>query len=470
MLRVDPALLAHAGPLDVSQRREIESHAAAGAERILSRPAGPERRWPRRRRRTTSGRTGPDTRTGGRRTRFRRWPGWSPSADVYAAMCAPRPHRPALDPRAALTDALLLAERGQLDRYAAEKLLALGLYPAGTVVELADGSTAVVLAAARPADGEPRGRPAAGRSAGRRERPGPGQARGSSTWPMRAGHGGAARRSRWSDCDFWHGAIRNGPDGRIPDSRLARRLRDTASSDPRSATSPPSATRGRAWSSSSRCSPLTSSASPALDRPERRIAPGRRRTVAPRMACAGRPLPPARDSRGCSARCSVIWALWRWSDRPERLFITVVGIALEGVVFGLGLWVLCLNAPAILDRAGLAPAAVGGLNPQARDLPRRRHLRGSAVPADRLRVAGPVAAARLRPVDRGDPDGDYGVRGRVRPGPPLRADRPVRPVGLPRRGCWSASTARCCSGSAASGVAVGAHIVYDIVVGDAVSE
>jgi hypothetical protein len=67
-------------------------------------------------------------------------------ADVYAAMCAPRPHRPAHDPRAALTDVLLLADRGGLDRFAAEKLLALGLYPAGTVVELADGSTAVVLA------------------------------------------------------------------------------------------------------------------------------------------------------------------------------------------------------------------------------------------------------------------------------------------------------------------------------------
>jgi hypothetical protein len=39
-----------------------------------------------------------------------------------------------------------LADRGGLDRFAAEKLLALGLYPAGTVVELADGSTAVVLA------------------------------------------------------------------------------------------------------------------------------------------------------------------------------------------------------------------------------------------------------------------------------------------------------------------------------------
>jgi hypothetical protein len=70
--------------------------------------------------------------------------------DVYAAMCAPRPYRPAIDPRAALTDVLLLGERGRLDRCAAEMLLALGLYPAGAVVELADGSTAVVLAARDP--------------------------------------------------------------------------------------------------------------------------------------------------------------------------------------------------------------------------------------------------------------------------------------------------------------------------------
>ena len=59
-----------------------------------------------------------------------------------------------------------------------------------------------------------------------------------------------------------------------------------------------------------------------------------------------------------------LWTLWRWADRPNRLFRTVLGIALEGVIFGLGLWVLCLNAPAILDHMGLVPAAVGGPNPK----------------------------------------------------------------------------------------------------------
>jgi Type II CAAX prenyl endopeptidase Rce1-like len=59
-----------------------------------------------------------------------------------------------------------------------------------------------------------------------------------------------------------------------------------------------------------------------------------------------------------------LWTAWRWSDRPHRLIMTVLGLALEGVAFGIGLWILCLNAPAILDRIGLVPGAVGGLKPQ----------------------------------------------------------------------------------------------------------
>jgi HD-GYP domain-containing protein (c-di-GMP phosphodiesterase class II) len=67
-------------------------------------------------------------------------------ADVYAALREDRPHRPALDPRAALTEVLLLAERGQIDRDFAESLLNVAFYPAGTPVELTDGSTGVVVA------------------------------------------------------------------------------------------------------------------------------------------------------------------------------------------------------------------------------------------------------------------------------------------------------------------------------------
>ena len=67
-------------------------------------------------------------------------------ADTYAAMCCPRPFRPAADPRTALTDTLLLAEQKALDRFMAEKLLVLSFYPVGSVVELVDGAVGVVLA------------------------------------------------------------------------------------------------------------------------------------------------------------------------------------------------------------------------------------------------------------------------------------------------------------------------------------
>lgn len=67
-------------------------------------------------------------------------------ADSYAARMADRPHRPALDSRAALTETLLEAEAGKLDRDFAEYLLHLSFHPLGTVVELTDGRIAVVAA------------------------------------------------------------------------------------------------------------------------------------------------------------------------------------------------------------------------------------------------------------------------------------------------------------------------------------
>jgi hypothetical protein len=70
--------------------------------------------------------------------------------DTYAALCVPRPHRPPQETRAALADTLLLAEQGQLDRHFAECLLQLSFYPVGSVVELADGSVAVVVATPGP--------------------------------------------------------------------------------------------------------------------------------------------------------------------------------------------------------------------------------------------------------------------------------------------------------------------------------
>jgi len=149
MLRIDPAFLAHETKWDHEQRRAIEFHARSGAERILMRLPG------------LSGLAGVAT---GHHERAdgSGYPAGlhsdqvSPltrliaAIDVYVAMCSGRPHREPLDSRAALTDVLLMGEAGTLDRMATDKLLSLGLYPSGSVVELSDGSTAVVLTARDP--------------------------------------------------------------------------------------------------------------------------------------------------------------------------------------------------------------------------------------------------------------------------------------------------------------------------------
>jgi HD-GYP domain-containing protein (c-di-GMP phosphodiesterase class II) len=66
--------------------------------------------------------------------------------DVYAALCAPRPHRAAFDTRTALTETLLMAERDYLDKPSAERLLRLSFYPVGSVIELSDGAVGLVIA------------------------------------------------------------------------------------------------------------------------------------------------------------------------------------------------------------------------------------------------------------------------------------------------------------------------------------
>ncbi|MFO0823312.1 MAG: HD domain-containing phosphohydrolase [Gemmataceae bacterium] len=81
-------------------------------------------------------------------------------ADVYTALSSPRPHRAARDGRAALTETLLLAEHGQLDRTFAAFLIRLSFYPVGTVVEMTDNRVGVVAANhPNPADPRTPGRP-----------------------------------------------------------------------------------------------------------------------------------------------------------------------------------------------------------------------------------------------------------------------------------------------------------------------
>jgi HD-GYP domain-containing protein (c-di-GMP phosphodiesterase class II) len=145
MLRVPAAVLAQSGPLDDAGRRAVEAHARAGAE--MARRLLPEATWLAEAAAAHHERLDGTGYPGGLRdvqvTSLTRL---LAVCDAYAALCCPRPHRPARDTRTALTDALLLAEGGTLDRGHAERLLQLSFYPVGIAVELADGSVGVVVA------------------------------------------------------------------------------------------------------------------------------------------------------------------------------------------------------------------------------------------------------------------------------------------------------------------------------------
>ncbi len=146
MVSVPAAILAKTDALTPDERRVVEAHPRIGAELLLWRfpnLAGPlvaaiathhERGdgtgYP-------TGLSGAQVPPLGRLLRV---------ADVYAALSEDRPHRSAGDARAALTDVLLMAEQGQLDRDFAEYLLNLSYYPVNTVVELTDGRVGVVVA------------------------------------------------------------------------------------------------------------------------------------------------------------------------------------------------------------------------------------------------------------------------------------------------------------------------------------
>jgi HD-GYP domain-containing protein (c-di-GMP phosphodiesterase class II) len=152
MLQVEPATLAHPGPLGDNAKRAVEAHCRIGAEWVVRKMPG------------LSGLADPiaahhETLDGVGYPMGLKGQQLSPMArllavvDVYAAMNAPRPYRPSFDPRTAMTEVLLLADRGKLDRYAAEKLLPLGFHPNGTVVELSDGSAGVVVTNHDPRSG-----------------------------------------------------------------------------------------------------------------------------------------------------------------------------------------------------------------------------------------------------------------------------------------------------------------------------
>jgi HD domain len=145
MLRVPLEIIGATEPLSDEQRRQLEVHAGAGAELVVERvPALAMLAEPIAHHHERLDGTGyPSGLREGQLSSLARLVA---VADVYAALSCPRPHRTGRDPRTALTDTLLLGDRAQLDRTHAQRLMKLGLYPAGSVVELADRSVGVVVA------------------------------------------------------------------------------------------------------------------------------------------------------------------------------------------------------------------------------------------------------------------------------------------------------------------------------------
>ncbi len=149
MMGLPPEILAYPEPIDDNQRRLIEAHCHLGvsmaAPLLLESPWLAEAIGGHHERLDGTGY--PD---GLRDFQVKPLTRLLAVCDVYAAMCSPRPHRPPRETRTALTDTLLLAEQGLLDRHYAECLLHLSFYPIGSVVELADGAVGVVVATPLP--------------------------------------------------------------------------------------------------------------------------------------------------------------------------------------------------------------------------------------------------------------------------------------------------------------------------------
>jgi hypothetical protein len=159
MLGVPSPILQSPEPIEGESRRFIEGHPVAGARMVAA--VFPDAPWIAEAVCTHHERldgTGyPDGLEG---NRIRPLARLLAVCDVYAALCCIRPHRAARATRTALADTLMLAEQGKLDRTPAECLLALSFYPVGSVVELASGAIAVVVATPpSPADARGPSRP-----------------------------------------------------------------------------------------------------------------------------------------------------------------------------------------------------------------------------------------------------------------------------------------------------------------------
>lgn len=158
MATLPAELLGKKGPLDDAERRQMESHVAVADEALKK--ALPHEGWLHEALRQHHERpNGTGYPAGCGAAELGRLGKLLAAASTYASLCTPRPWRPALGPRAALTETLLDAERGRLDIPAAERLLQLGPYPTGTIVELSDGSFAQVAGPSAPEGPRPPHRP-----------------------------------------------------------------------------------------------------------------------------------------------------------------------------------------------------------------------------------------------------------------------------------------------------------------------
>lgn len=145
MVRVPLEILSKTGELDPAERRLVERHPQHSAElvRRLIPEAGALADAIAAHHERPDGTGYPDGLRGEQCPTLGRLLG---VCSEYAALASDRPHRPAFDPRTALTDTLMAAEQGRLDRDFSEYLLNLSFHPIGTVVELTDGRVAVVVA------------------------------------------------------------------------------------------------------------------------------------------------------------------------------------------------------------------------------------------------------------------------------------------------------------------------------------
>lgn len=143
MAAVPPEILQHPAALDEIQRQQLENHVGLAADGLAK--AFPQEGWLAHAVRAHHERMdGTGYPTGAKALEIPRLSRWLALCDTYAALCTARPHRPARNARAAMTETLLEAEKGRLDVQLAEQFLTLSLFPPGTVVELSDGSIGLV--------------------------------------------------------------------------------------------------------------------------------------------------------------------------------------------------------------------------------------------------------------------------------------------------------------------------------------